>query len=64
MWNILQQIPSEPNYIQYPDILLSSKYFSVQNELCTKSFPILSNGLYYLKLYNVDTGRAYKIIKR
>jgi glucose/arabinose dehydrogenase len=45
-------------------IMVSSKDYSVQNELVTLEFPILSSGLYYLKLHNEDTDKAYKVIKR
>ena len=45
-------------------IMVSSKDYSIQNELVTLEFPILSSGLYYLRLHNEDTDKAYKVIKR
>ena len=45
-------------------ILVSSKNYAIQNEIVTLEFPILSSGLYYLKLQNEDTDIAYKVIKR
>ncbi|MCM4150966.1 glucose dehydrogenase, partial [Arenibacter sp. N53] len=45
-------------------IFVSSKSYSIQNDMVTLEFPILSSGLYYLKLQNEDTDKAYKIIKR
>jgi hypothetical protein len=45
-------------------ILVSSKSYPIQNDLVTLEFPILSSGLYYLKIQNEDTDKAYKVIKR
>ena len=45
-------------------IMVSSKDYSIQNEFVTLEFPILSSGLYYLRLNNDNTDKAYKVIKR
>ena len=45
-------------------IMVSNKSYTIQNELITLEFPLISSGLYYLRLYNEDIDQAYKIIKR
>ena len=45
-------------------ILVSSKSYPIQSDIVTLEFPLLSSGLYYLKLQNEDTDKAYKVIKR
>ncbi len=45
-------------------ILVSSKEYLINNENINLNFPVLSSGLYYLKLHNDNFEKAYKIIKR